>query len=65
MLENGWDLASDFLQNDPRNGPYMGLEASHFIGEISTGMYGGIYNYACMYACMHGWILAACKYMYV
>jgi hypothetical protein len=54
MLENGWDLASDFLQNDPRNGPYMGLEASHFIGEISTGMYGGIYDYACMYVGMDG-----------
>ena len=38
MLQNGWDLG-DFLQNDPRNRPYMGLEASHFIGEISTGMH--------------------------
>jgi hypothetical protein len=26
------------LQHDPRNRAYMGLEASHFIGEISTGI---------------------------
>ena len=53
MLQNGWDLESDF-QNEPRNRPYMGLQASHFIGEISTGMYGGIYDYACMYVGMDG-----------
>ena len=35
----GWDLESDFLQNDPRNRAYMGLETSHFIGEISTGIH--------------------------
>ena len=39
MLQNGWALESDFLQNDPRNPAYMSLEASHFIGEISTGIY--------------------------
>ena len=38
MLQNGWVLESDFLQNEPRNRVYMGLEASHFIGEISTGI---------------------------
>jgi hypothetical protein len=39
MLQNGWDPESDFLQNDPINRPHMGLEASHFIGEISTRMF--------------------------
>jgi hypothetical protein len=39
MLQNGWALESDFLQNDPGNRAYMGLEASPFIGEISTGMF--------------------------
>ena len=45
MLQNGWALESDFLQNDPRNQAYMGLEASHFIGEFSTGIYIYIYIY--------------------
>ena len=38
MLQNGWALESDFLQNDPGNRACMGLKASHFIGEISTGI---------------------------
>ena len=29
MLQNGWDLESGFLQNDPGNRASMGLEASH------------------------------------
>jgi hypothetical protein len=35
----GWDLESDFLQNDPRNQAYMGLETGHVMGEISTGIH--------------------------
>ena len=38
MLQNGWPPESDFLQNDLRNRPYMGLEANHAIGKISTGI---------------------------
>ena len=49
MLQNGWALESDFLQNDPRNRAYMGLEASHFIGEISTGIYIFIYTHYFIY----------------
>jgi hypothetical protein len=38
VLQNGWTRENNFLQNDPRNRAYIGLEANHFIGEISTGM---------------------------
>ena len=31
------------LQNDHRNGDYMGLKASHFTREISTGIYAVLY----------------------
>ena len=38
-VQAGWDLESDFLQNDPRNQAYMGLETGHAMGEISTGIH--------------------------
>ena len=41
MLQNGWTLESGFLQNDPGFWWYLGLEASLFIVEISTGLSGG------------------------
>ena len=37
MLQNGWTLESGFLQNGPGFWWYLGLEASPFIVEISTG----------------------------
>ena len=44
MLQNGWMLESGFLQNDPENWSNLGLEASLFIVEISTGFFSLIYN---------------------
>ena len=38
-VQAGWDLESDFLQNDPRNQAYMGLETGHVMGEIATGIH--------------------------
>ena len=37
MLQNGWALESEFLQNYPSSRAYMGLKASHFIGKFQRG----------------------------